>query len=65
MVLMTIGSVVLSAGCIVMLVYWKSLYGIWAMLTIYIGLMGLGAYLRYKGGKWKTKGLVGHKDNVL
>lgn len=65
MVLMTIGCVVLSAGCVVMLVYWKSLYGIWAMLTIYIGLMGLGAYLRYRGGKWKTKGLIEHKENVF
>ena len=64
MLLMTFGCVVLAAGSIAVLVYWKSLYGIWAMLTIYIGLMGLGAYLRYKGGKWKTYQLVSHHDKV-
>ena len=64
MVLMTVGCVVLAAGSIAVLYYLKSLYGIWAVFTGYIGLMGLGAYLRFKGGKWKTHELVGHHDKV-
>ncbi len=64
MILMTAGCVVLAAGSIAVLVYTESLYGIWAMFTAYIGLMGLGGYLRFRSGKWKNHELVGHHDKV-
>ncbi len=64
MLLMTIGCVVMAAAAIWVLVYWKSLYALWAVLTIYIGIMGLGAYLRFRAGGWKKIKLVGHHENV-
>lgn len=65
MILMTVGCVVLAGGAIGILVVFKSLYGIWAMLTVYIGLMGLGAYIRYRQGVWKKMKLIGHHGNVV
>lgn len=65
MLLVTVGCVVLASGGIGVLVLFKSLYGIWAVLTFYIGLLGLGAYLRYRRGAWKKMKLVGHHSNVV
>ncbi|MBQ4132281.1 MAG: MATE family efflux transporter, partial [Desulfovibrionaceae bacterium] len=64
MVLMTAGCVALAAGSIAALIYTGSLYGVWAVFTAYIGLMGLGGYLRFKSGRWQNHELVGHHDNV-
>ena len=64
MLLMTAGCVVMAAAAIGVLIYWESLYGIWTVLTVYIGLMGLGAYLRFRRGGWKKIKLVSHHDNV-
>lgn len=65
MVLMTVGCIIMAAGALVAIFVWESLYGLWAMLTAYIGLMGLGAYLRYKKGGWKNIKLLGHHDKVM